>query len=133
MSMINFLYKEKHDKLIEELVAQDYLILKLDSTGIIEIEELYRKMTKVFPIGIPLSGNVHWDAFLDSCWEGLTEQPKKKIAFIWLGSEAILGEKLSDYVAILTILIDLSRMLTNESPGGYEFSSFILGDQENYR
>ena len=100
--------------------------------NIADIETVYKKLIEVLPIGIPLSGNVHWDAFLDSVWEGITEQPCKKIALVWLGSESILSAKLSHFFEVTTTLQDLSISLANGKSDGYQLSTFIGGSTSNY-
>lgn len=79
------------------------------------IEDFYTKIISLIPIGIPLSGQVHWDAFLDSAWEGITEENLFKTCIIWYNPNLIIEKNLIDFITIISNLIDLSRLLTTEN------------------
>jgi hypothetical protein len=131
MQIVNFVKSEHGAKIRESLLQDDFEIFELNSVGIVAIEEFYGALIRTLPIGIPLSGKVHWDAFLDSAWEGITERANRKTALIWLGSESILEAKLSDFATIINVFYQLAEALySGDEP--HRFNVFALGDSENY-
>ncbi len=132
MYKYNVINNDQYPTILAELKREGYLIYELDTFGIVDIKTIYGQLIELLPIGIPLSGNVHWDAFLDSAWEGLTEQPNKEITLIWHGSECILNKKLSDFLIVFETLCDLSTQLAKAFPGGYSLVIYLTGSEENY-
>ena len=132
MKVINFVNSDECAVLQSEFKSNNYLVLELNTDEISEIDEVYARLTNVFPLGMPLSGVTNWDAFLDATWEAFTEQPQKNIVVFWKGSERMIENRLSVFVTVAGVLTALSVSLVNDPPGGYNLLIYIVGDGKNY-
>jgi len=90
------------DSLISELVQNEYSIYQLNGEEIYDLKTFYNQCIEILPQNPPLTkgSSVNLDAFMDSIWEGISEQESDKIAIIWTKTENIAKHNLSDLLKI---------------------------------
>lgn len=131
MNIINCISENKKKHFIDDIEKNGFSIIEIDNKNASNLSMFYEELISILPIGIPLSGAVHWDAFLDSVWEGITEQESKKIALIWNNAQVMLNERLADFLSLVDVFTQLSRMLTAEDPN-YSFITVIIGNEKKF-
>lgn len=132
MNIINCIAENKKEHFVKVAQEDGFTIIEIDNEIAPSLPIFYKELISILPIGIPLSGSVHWDAFLDSVWEGITEQENKKIALIWNNAQVMLNEKLIDFLMVIDVLTQLSRTLTSEEPK-FNFVTVIIGNEKNFK
>jgi hypothetical protein len=104
------------DSLISELVQNEYSIYQLNGEEIYDLKTFYNQCIEILPQNPPLTkgSSVNLDAFMDSIWEGISEQESDKIAIIWTKTENIAKHNLSDLLKITQIFYDISTTLNKD-------------------
>lgn len=132
MKSVNFAKHNEAVDIINSFKNSGFAIIELDTPNYTDTQALYKILTSVIPMGIPLSGKINWDSFLDSAWEGITEKGLRDIVLVWKNSQTMLRNSLSDFFLALTILQELSSTLASENPQS-RFIVLALGEDENYQ
>ncbi|MBP0723837.1 barstar family protein [Bacillus sp. RG28] len=83
----------------------------------------------------PLRRNVHYDAFNDSLWGGLSEISSEKVALIWTDFNKLLDEGFNDFLQISECIYKIAEDLTHTEYGidhEVKFKVFLLGEGKNF-
>ena len=97
----------------EKLNESGYFVFEINGEEIEDAESFFAKIKDVLPQDPPLSGQVNWDAFLDSIWSGLDKLKEEKVAIIWTNFHKMLDHGLSDLVTAIECFKDLAFNVSN--------------------
>jgi hypothetical protein len=98
-------------------------------------ESFFRSIVDRLPLDPPLSGNVHYDAFTDSLWGGLSELEVSNVAIIWNHADRMLNGNLNDLLKILQCFDQVKReigCLDYGIPKPMRLLVFLMGNGINF-
>jgi hypothetical protein len=128
--------KLSESKLIEILNDENFYIIKLNGQRIYNEVTFFKEIVnQSLPLDPPLSGNVHYDAFNDSLWGGLSELPSEKVALIWTGFNKMLDKGFNDFLQISQCIYKIAEDLTHIEYGidhKVDLKVFLIGEGTNF-
>lgn len=92
------------------LAKSGFNVIYLDTSGIDDLEMIYKRIIRVLPLDPPLSGNVHWDAFTDSVSGGIKNG---RFVLFWTGIATVVNNNLDAYTTIIAELNSVHECLMN--------------------
>jgi hypothetical protein len=135
-SLINFVNETKYYDLITSLASENYEVLNIESSLQQNYLALYNQLITVLPNDPPLpTDRIHWDAFQDSTWEGLSNSKISKYALVWRGVDKFVQDNLGGFVNIIDNLLCLSRSVYSIKTGlekPITFLIFLIGSDKRF-
>jgi hypothetical protein len=115
LSVVSFIEEEKVVELKASLINDCYTIFELDGKIIVDEKTFFKCVANVLPQDPPLSGNINYDAFVDSIWGGLDALGKEKVAILWTNVEKFSIQDIKGMKMIIRCLNDIANSIsTNE-------------------
>lgn len=104
------------------------VILDLDASSFVQYhlkfitdaQSFFSQAKDVLPLDPPISGNVNWDAFVDSLWSGLEKLDANKIAILWHDSAVMKQHDARNYAICIECLCDICESLKTTADGATE-------------
>lgn len=134
--LIRAINKLSESKLIEILNDENFYIIKLNGQEVYNEVTFFKEIVnQSIPLDPPLSGKVHYDAFNDSLWGGLSEIPSEKVALIWTEFDKMLDKGLNDFLQISQCIYKIAEDLTHIEYGidhRVDLKVFLIGEGTNF-
>lgn len=135
-SAITFMNEKSIKELVKYLEQEHFAIYELDGTGINDIKTFFKTIINVLPLDPPLSGNVNYDAFVDSVWGGFDTLGRERVALVWTDSENMLYSDYNNFIKISELFYDLEKSLKTTEFGLEKtiiFLVFMIGKGEKFK
>lgn len=134
--LIRTINKISESKLIEILDDENFYIIKLNGQEIYNEATFFKEIVnQSIPLDPPLNGDVHYTAFNDSFWGGLSEIPSEKVALIWTNFNKMLDKSLNDFLQISQCMHEIAENLTHLEYGidhKVDLKVFLIGEGANF-
>src|SRR6266404_6912964 len=134
--VINCVSQEALARLRSFLNDNGFSIFELDGTKIDDAPSFFIESAKKLPQDPSLSGNVNWDAFIDSIWGGLAELGKERVAFIWTNDQRMLEHGLKDLLTANGCLEHIASTMNTTKYGisrPVKLLVFLVGEGNNFK
>lgn len=138
LRFLNYVDERFLEEIRTTLKANGFVLYEIDGTGVTDTESLFHQLIAVLPMDPPVH-TAHWDAFIDSVWEGFAklaeEQDVTRIALIWTKVENMLAGGLSDLLDAVIVFTHLAGELIPQAglKNRVEFVVFLAGSGPNFR
>jgi RNAse (barnase) inhibitor barstar len=117
------------------LETNKFQVFEIGGLDVNNQESFFRSIVNKLPLDPPLSGKVHYDAFTDSLWGGLSELEVSNVAIIWNHTGSILNGNLNDLLKILQCFDQVKReieCLDYGIPKPMRLLVFLMGNGVNF-
>ncbi|WP_251862290.1 barstar family protein [Clostridium sp. Marseille-Q2269] len=102
---------------IRQIEDMDYKIYYINGERISTIDELFVCIKDRLPLDPPLSGNVNFDAFVDSLWGGLDNQDYEKIVIFWQYPNELMKQDKKRFEKLIQCINEVAKELLLEQYG----------------
>jgi hypothetical protein len=134
--LIRTINESSEGKLISILEKEGFNIINLNGSNILDEKSFFKEIVNQrIPLNPPLSGKVHYDAFHDSMWGGLSDLGYKKVALIWTDFNKMLESGLNDFLSIAGSFYFIAEQVTHLEYGinqAVDLKIFLIGKGENF-
>ncbi len=117
LNTISYFDIDDFEIVISQIQDMGYKIYYINGKETTTIEELFLWIKNEFPLDPPLSGNVNFDAFVDSLWGGLDNKNDEKVAIVWKYTNELIKRDKYRFEKFLECIKEVAKTLTVEEYG----------------
>ena len=117
LNTISYINIKDADSVAKYLQGVGCKVYKIDGNKISNMEELFGWIKEKFPQDPPLSGNVNFDALVDSLWGGFDGQCEEKVAIIWTNPTELMEQDKVRFDVLIECIDELAKTLSLDSYG----------------
>lgn len=118
---------EEYQELSLSLKEAGYEILEINGQAIDSAATFLAQAKENLPLDPPLiSKEMHWDAFSDSLFEGITNLPAKNIALIWHKTSNFAKHNQIDYEKTIAELAFVAETAANQEYADNQVKKFLV-------
>jgi Barstar (barnase inhibitor) len=112
-----FIDNKEKDALFTYLKDKMYKIYEINGDEVSTIQKFFNWAKNTLPQDPPLSGNINFDALVDSLWGGFDSLGEEKVAIVWYNSNSIINHDKVKFEILLECFEELGNSLMLEEYG----------------
>ena len=107
-----------YDECVRQLANDGFRVFEFHGDG--TAEELFRQFRERLPLDPPISGQVNWNALVDSLWTGIDSLAESSIALVWRDAWHLLQKDEPQFALAVGVFSEIAADLAVGAYGARE-------------